>query len=103
MKNKQYDLEFWRKPGETDAETRERVYRDCKTAKMFYGFDTLIESFDAAVNAFWECVSNTFLFFLCLIGSFLAAPYHIGRAIILRYLILLRIGAITWYGKHIEN
>ena len=27
MKNKAYDIEFWRRPGETDAEVRERVYR----------------------------------------------------------------------------
>ena len=103
MRNKQYDLEFWRKPGETDAETRERVYRGIKAAKIYDGHNQMIEIFDYAVGHFWKCALATIIFIIYIPVFFFTAPYHIGRAIILRYLILLRIGAITWYGKRIKN
>lgn len=103
MKNKAYDIEFWRKPGETDAETRERLYRQCKTDKMYFGFENLVTVFDEATNAFWDCVKAVAYLLIAVHIVFFAAPYYIGRAVIIRYLILKRIGVITWYGKRIKN
>lgn len=102
MKNKQHDLEFWRKPGESDAETRERVYRWLKAAKMYGGFSDLLSIFDCAAVAFWDTIKAICYLLIATPIAFFSAPFYIGRAVIRRYLILLRIGAITWYGKRTE-
>lgn len=103
MKNKAYDLEFWRKPGESDAETRERVYQNLLSTKIYGGFSDLLSIFDCAAVAFWDCVKAVCYLFIGVPIAFITAPFYYGRAVIRRYLILLRIGAITWYGKRTEK
>lgn len=103
MKNKAYDLEFWRKPGESDAETRERVYRYLLSAKIYGGFSDLLSIFDCAAVAFWDTIKAISYLLIATPIAFFAAPFYYGRAFIRRYLILLRIGAITWYGKRTEK
>lgn len=119
MKNKAYDIEFWRKPGETDAEVRERVYRYFTEdgAKVYAEIgltgllrdleDTIVGNFlDVLLNAicwFFEKAPQAIALVLCSPFMILSAPFYILRSIIRRYLILKRIGAIMWYGKRIKN
>ena len=99
MKNKAYDIEFWRKPGETDAETRERVYRQCKNLNVYNKYNGMIEIIEESFEHFWKWLLSTFIILIYIPIFVFTTPYHIGREVIIRYLILLRIGAITWYGK----
>lgn len=119
MKNKAYDLEFWRKPGESDAETRERVYKyfteDGANVYAEIGLTGLLRDLEDtilgnildnilnAIGWFFEKAPQAIAFVLLSPFMVLSAPFYIIRSMIRRYIILLRIGAITWYGKRTEK
>ena len=115
MKNKAYDINSWRKLGETDAETRARIYKyftedgvrnyaEIGFAGLLCDLDgTIVGNFlDAVLNAlgwFFEKAPETIVLILFSPFMILSAPFYVICSIIRRYLILLRIGAINWWGK----